>query len=236
MKKLITITALIFAFGLSSLTAQNRQLQRETDRFVYSADIYDTRNIFDPEDPQSYDGTPYYKQSFLMGNIYFENELLDRNVPLRYNALNDEIEYKESATDSDKDAKALIKSKDLYVTIMGETFVFIPSKGYFLVLSDGNNFSFLKKITKKYFAPREPENSFDKGALAKFSDRFTYNIFTKEGVLKEFPKSKKKRLKVFGKSEKLVSKYIKEHKLDISDEKDLKKVIMHLDGVEGASL
>jgi len=236
MKQTITIFALIFSLGFSSVIAQNRALQRTTEQFIYNADVYDTRNIFDPEEPQNYDGTPYYNEMFLLGSIYYENELLDRNVALRYNALADEIEYKESTTTADKDIKALIKSKDLYVTILEETFVFIPSKGYYSVIFDGNNFSLLKKISKKYFPAKESENSYDRATLAKFADRFSYNIYTKEGKIVELPKQKNKKLKAFGKSEKTIKSYAKEYKLDLNKEKDLKKLIMHLDGIEGASL
>ena len=52
----------------------------------------------------------------------------------------------------------------------------------------------------------------------------------------EFPKSKSKKLKVFGNSEKLIKDYIKKYNLDLNKEKDLKKVIIYLDGAEGASL
>ena len=52
----------------------------------------------------------------------------------------------------------------------------------------------------------------------------------------ELPKSKNKKLQAFGNSEKLIKNYIKEKNLDLNKEKDLKKAIMYLDGVEGASL
>ena len=160
------------------------------------------------------------------------------NVALRYNAIADEIEHKETLTSDDKEAKSLVKSKDIYATIMKDTFVFIPFKGYYLVVFDGTNFSLLKKITKKYFPPRKAKNTYERSTLAKFDDRSTYNLYTKNGEMTELPKSKKKILKLFGERSTLkpMKNYIKEQNLDLNKEKDLKKAIMYLDGTQGASL
>ena len=236
MKKIIYNTLIILIIGCSFASAQNRNLQRQTDWFVYNANAHDTRSIYDPATPERYEGTPYYQDNFLIGSIYLDNELLLSNAALRYNAIGDEIEFKESLNEDDEDAKALVKSKDIYAKIMNDTFVFIPSKGYYLVVFDGNNFSLLKKVTKKYFPPKQAKNNYERSTLARFDDRFTYNIYTKTGEMVELPSSKSKKLKAFGNSEKIIKDYTKEYKLDLNKERDLKKVIMHLDGVENASL
>ena len=155
---------------------------------------------------------------------------------MRYNAIADEIEFKESLNIDDKEAKALVKSKEIYAKIMKDIFVFIPSEGYYLVVFDGDNFSLLKKITKKYFPAKKAKNNYETSTLAEFEDRFSYSIYTRNGEMMEFPKSKSKKLKVFGNSEKLIKDYIKKYHLDLNKEKDLKKVIIYLDGAEGASL
>jgi hypothetical protein len=236
MKKIIYNTIIFLFIACSFASAQNRNLQRQTEWFVYNADVYDTRSIYDPANPENYEGTPYYLDNFLLGNVYLENEVILSNAALRYNAVADEIEFKESLNSEDEKAKALVKSKEIYAKIMKDTFVFIPSKGYYLVVFDGNNFSLLKKVTKKYFPAKEAKNNYERSTLARFEDRFSYNIYSKDGEMVEFPKSKSKKLKTFGNSEKLIKGYTKEYDLDLNKEKDLKKVIMHLDGVEGASL
>jgi len=141
MKKIIYNTIIFLFVGCSFAIAQNRNLQRQTEWFVYHANVYDTRSIYDPVSPENYEGTPYYLENFLLGNVYLENEVVLSNGALRYNAVADEIEFKESLNDDDKNAKALVKSKEIYAKIMKDTFVFIPSKGYYLVVFDGNNFS-----------------------------------------------------------------------------------------------
>ncbi len=235
MKKTL-ITAILFLFIGLPLFSQNRNTQLTVDTFTGYVDTFNTREIYDINNPDNYIGTPYYNNTYLSGNVYLNNELLLNNVALRYNVFSDEIEYKESLSDDHNSAKAIVKSKDIYVTINNQIIVFVPNNGYFLVIKDGNNFSLIKKVTKKYYPPRKAANTYDKGSLPTFTEKFVYYISTKEGKLYELPKSKSKKLKAFGNSEKLVKDYIKEYDLDLNKEKDLKKVIMHLDGIEGATL
>ena len=236
MKKTLYNTIIFLFIGYSFAIAQNINSQRQTELFVRNADKYDTSTIYDPANPENYKGTPYHSDNFLTGNVYIENEIILSNVALRYNAIADEIEFKESLNSNDKEVKALVKSKEIYAKIMKDIFVFIPSEGYYLVVFDGDNFSLLKKVTKKYFPAKKAKNNYERSTLAEFEDRFSYSIFTRNGEMMEFPKSKSKKLKVFGNSEKLIKDYIKKYHLDLNKEKDLKKVIIYLDGVEGANL
>ena len=236
MKKTLYNTIIFLFIGYSFAIAQNINSQRQTELFVRNADKYDTSTIYDPANPENYKGTPYHSDNFLTGNVYIENEIILSNVALRYNAIADEIEFKESLNSNDKEVKALVKSKEIYAKIMKDIFVFIPSEGYYLVVFDGDNFSLLKKVTKKYFPAKKAKNNYERSTLAEFEDRFSYSIYTRNGEMMEFPKSKSKKLKVFGNSEKLIKDYIKKYNLDLNKEKDLKKVIIYLDGAEGASL
>ena len=65
MKKIINSTLIVIYFACSISFAQNRKTQFATEVFVYSADVYDTRNLYDPATPENYDGTPYYVNDFL---------------------------------------------------------------------------------------------------------------------------------------------------------------------------
>ena len=236
MKKIINNTLIVIYFACSIGFAQNRKTQFATEVFVYSADRFDTRSLYDPATPENYDGTPYYVNDFLLGDVYLENEMILSNGALRYNAVADEIEYKEPLNDDDKLAKALVKSKEIYAEIMNDTFVFIPSQGYYLVVFDGNNLSLLKKVTKRYFPPKKAQNNYERSTLARFEDRFIYTMYSKNGKTLELPKSKNKKLKAFGGNEKNVKNYTKEHNLDLNNEKDLKELTLYLDKIEGFSL
>lgn len=182
-----------------------------------------------------YDGTPYNNESFLLGNIYIKDELSASDVALRFNIYSDEIEIKESLQADDDKINALIKSPDISVTILRDKYYYVSKGkglekgGYFQVLTTGKKYSLYKKLGKKYYPARKAKTSFEQDVPAKFDDRATYFIHFNNGGMVELPDSKKKAYKVFGKSESEVKEYCKERKLDISKEKDLKRVVLYLD-------
>jgi len=235
MKKTLIITTLALLLS-GSFFAQNLASQRKINNFTEYVDRFNTNEIYHPENSDEYIGSPYHHDSYLLGNIYYNNELMQKNIALRYNVLADEIEYKTSIMDEDSKAQALVKSEDVFVTINGVIFVYITSKGYFEVIYDGINFSLIKKITVKYYPEKKPANNYDQGSPPTFTNKEALFIYSKEGAIYEFPKSKNKRLKVFGNSQAEVKAYIKKNKLNINNEKDLRKIVMYLDSVKGAIL
>jgi len=244
MKKKITILALLLSCSIFQVTSQNfggdpTQLRAFTNSLHQVDEFIKRQNMgIDLEDTDSYTGTPYNHPSYLPGNVYKGKELLATNVALRYNALADEMEVKESLDASNKDAKALTKTPDIYVKIGNkDIFVFVPydggieGGGYFQVLLEGNKVDLFKKV-KKEFTPAKPANtSITRDIPAKFADKPVYYIVNKEGKFFELPSSKKKKLKVFAENEKMMKNYVNSNNLDLNDEKDLIRAIRYYDGV-----
>jgi cytochrome oxidase Cu insertion factor (SCO1/SenC/PrrC family) len=212
--------------------------QRHAEVFLEHIDRYTSNNVY-LED--AYTGTPYNNPIFLLGTIYENNEVVVSNYALRYNAMADEIEVKETLYLEDSEAKMLTKSPDLYVKIMDEMFVFVPTaqsgqdSGYFQVLHVGNNHHLYKKITKKYFPARKARNSFEKDVLANYADRSSFYLVSKDGKFQEFGSSKNKRLKVFGDKQDDIKKYIQKGRLDINNDEDLLKIVKYYDTIELAA-
>ena len=173
--------------------------------------------------------------TFLLGNVYINKVLARSDVAMRYNIYSDEMQIKESLQSDDKDITALIKSPDISVTILNDTFVYVTKGkglekgGYFQIATTGKNYSLYKKLGKKYYEASKAKTSFERDVPAKFEDRTYYYIHFSNGGMVELPDSKKKRFKAFGESEALVKAYTKEKKIDITKEKDLKRVIIYLD-------
>lgn len=231
MKKKILIALSFLLIGSGFIYAQNRTIQLETDFFVNSMD----RNYVAPDFVDKYDGSPYNSTTFLLGNIYINNELTKSDVAMRYNIYSDEMQVKETLQSEDKDITALIKSPDISVTILKDKFIYVPKGkglekgGYFQVETNGKTYSLYKKLGKEYFEASKAKTSFERDVPAKFEDRITYYIHFSNGGMVFLPKSKKKRYKAFGESEAMVKAYAKERKLDITNEEDLKRVIVYLD-------
>ncbi|MAZ73565.1 MAG: hypothetical protein CMC70_10515 [Flavobacteriaceae bacterium] len=188
-------------------------------------------------DTDSYTGTPYNHPSYLNGNVYQNNELLATNVALRYNAVADEMEIKESLTSPDEEAKVLTKSPEIFVKIMNDIYIFAPYKGgvegggYFQVLHEGTTVDLYKKLKKDFKPERKATSSITTDTPAMFSDDITYYLATKDGKFYEMPRSRNKKLKVFGKKKDEVKDFVKDNRLDLNDEKDLLRVVKFYDGI-----
>ncbi len=236
MIRFFSVYFLSLLFGQMSLFSQSVGLQRETNFFTESIDLFNNNDIYHSKIPDDYQGTPYYFTSFLLGNVYMNNELLERNVALRYNVYADEIEFRKTLDKENTETFAIIKSEDIYVTINNETIIFKATKGYFIAVYDGTNFSLLKKITKKYYPFKKAATSLTNDVPAIFIDKFNYYLATKDGILVEFSGSKNKKLKVFDEKYNQAKAFIKEKSLDTNKERDLKRLITYLDGLSGSKL
>ena len=184
-----------------------------------------------------YKGSPYSNPIFLLGNIYKLDKIVVSNYALRYNAMTDEIEVKETLYDEDDKIQALVRDPEFYVKIMNDMFVFVQGNetiekaGYFQIVHAGDNYHLYKKIIKKYYPPKKAQTSFEQDQLASFVDRSVYYLVSQDGNFQEFGSSKKKRLKLFSDKQVEIKKLVKSGKLDLSKEKDLMRVVKYYDAI-----
>jgi len=237
MKQLFIIGTFFLTFSSTIAQSNPGYAGRKfvSDLFLVDEYIKRTDQGVQYDDVDSYKGTPYNNPVFLPGNIYKEDELLAADVALRYNAVADEMEVKESLLIKDSEARVLTKSPDIYVKINGDIFVFVTYKGgvekggYFLVQFEGVRVDLFKKLHKKFTPAKKASSSITNDVPAKFTDKPIYYLVNKEGKFFEFPKSKSKKLKVFGNKQKEIKEFVKKNKLDLNKEKDLLKTVQYYD-------
>ncbi len=238
MRKLILV-AVVLCISLN-VTAQdfgNNYGIRQFTNDLYQLDEYIKRQNkgIDFDNTESYSGTPYNHPSYLMGNVYKNDSLWANNVALRYNAMADEMEIKESLATPNSEAKVLTKSPDVYVKIVNDIYVFAPYKGgiesggYFQVLFEGNKIGLFKKPKKAFTQAKKASTSITRDLPASFKDKPVYYIVDKNGKYFELPSSRSKKLKVFGSNKDAIKKYVGEKDLDLNVEHDLIRVIRHYD-------
>lgn len=209
-----------------------------SDLFILDEYIKRQNKDVNFEDTNSYKGTPYNNPSYLSGNIYKEGSLLAENIAIRYNAIADEMEVKESTATSDEDARVLTKSPDIFVKIMKDIYVFVPYQGgieeggYFEVLFEGSQIDLYKKHVKDFMKGKPATSSITKAIPAVFKDKPVYYLVTKQGKFYQLPKSRSKKLKVFGKTQKEMKSYVKEKDLDLNTENDLLRAVKHYDTLD----
>ena len=238
MRKLILVAAVlcmsqgVMAQGFDGIYG-NRQFTND----LYQMDEYIKRQNegIDFKDKDSYIGTPYNHPNYLLGNVYKNDELWANNVALRYNAVADEMEIKESLTTDDSKAKVLTKSPDVYVKIVNDIYIFAPYKGgiegggYFQVLFEGSKIGLFKKPKKSFTKAKKATTSITRDLPASFKDKPVYYLVDKNGKYYEFPSSRSKKLKVFGTSKDLIKDFVRKNDLNLNEEKDLLRVIKHFD-------
>ena len=187
--------------------------------------------------PKNYNGSPYFNDNFVLGNVYKGNELLAEDIPLRYNIFSNEIEVKESLEEVDENAKPLTKSSEIFVKIDDTIIILIPFNGkdedgsYFQVLFEGKKITFLKKVTKKYTSPKKASSSITRDLKGAFTDKTTFFLQTKIGKMYELPKAKNKKLLVFGKDKEYLEVFALKNNLNLNKEEDLKKLVVHYDNL-----
>ena len=235
MKK--TVLILLVSLGCFPLSAQitNHAAQYNARVFMEHVERIGSNNLVYLED--EYTGSPYNNPIFLLGNIYKLDKVVVSNYALRYNAMTDEIEVKETLYEEDDKIKVLVRDPEYYVKIMDEMFVFvngnenIDQAGYFQVVHAGKNYHLYKKIIKKYYPPKKAKTSFEKDIPATFVDRSVYYLVSQDGKFQEFESSKSKRIRLFSDKQPEIKKFVNNGNLDIKEEADLIKVVRYYDAI-----
>jgi hypothetical protein len=237
MKKTAFTLALLITLSIITVDAQVTTMaaQRNTMFFMENVERIGSNNT--EYLPDESIGSPYSNTIFLLGNIYEENKVIASNYALRYNAMQDEIEVKETLYVEDSEIKILTKNPEIYVKIMDDMFVFRDAvegsheAGYFQVLHVGTVYNLYKKVAKKYYAAKKAQNSFESDVLATYADRPIYYLVSQESDFQEFGSSKSKRLKVFKNKQSEIKKLVKSGKIDLTNEEDLTRVVKYYDTI-----
>lgn len=210
-----------FVGGLNQIE-QNNQRQRKFDKYTLEENSI---------------GTPYNHPDYLIGNVYKGNSLWASDVALRYNAVADEVEVKESLESDDDDARLIPKDPEIFVKIANDIYVFVPFQGkvedggYFHVMFEGKKLDFYKKLTKRVIPGRKASSSFTQDVPTEFRDESQYFLVTKSGRFFQLPDEKSKKFDIFGANKEVVLQYVKNNDLDPEKEEDLLKIVQFYDGV-----
>jgi hypothetical protein len=207
-------------------------VQASAQKF-YVRDLFDFYNDVGGKDASrhrqlTYDdisGSPYVHDNFSEGTIISKNGNQYEKVPLRYNVYDDQIEFKHKdglvlfiSNPEDYTAIEIDGAKYVYLQLMdGKRKV----QGYYVLLEDGE-IQLLKKhaVVKKEAEPAKP---YKDPVPAAFVPKPVAYFLLKDGKIFEISNDKN-LLDACGNSEKLPA-FIKENKLKVRKEEDLKKIV-----------
>ncbi|RRQ49318.1 hypothetical protein DZC72_01450 [Maribacter algicola] len=197
---------------------------------ISSRDAKRTKNY------DEFQGSPYVSNNFKQTRISYNDEDMG-TMFYRYNALNEEIEIKNTLLE-EEGIKGLSRDKNISILVDNKKLsfkTFVTSKnntlnGYLLQLIDGKTYDLYKRTRVKFTEGKPAPNSFVKAVPARFS-QFTEYYFQKEGVnrIDEIPLSNNKLLKLLsGNDKESLKNYLKENKIKIKEEEDLIKAFNFL--------
>lgn len=183
-----------------------------------------------------FQGSPYTSNEFALTSMYYGDENLGK-IYYRYNALNGEIEIKNSEREGEQ-IKSLSRDKKVSILVEGKKMsfmTFVTAKdntlnGYLITLNDTGSFKLLKRTHVKYTEGKPAANSFVKAVPSRFT-QYTEYYLHKEDVnrIDEIPLKNSKLLKLVDASKRDgLKEYLKENSLNIKEESDLIQAFNYL--------
>lgn len=185
-------------------------------------------------DWEKFQGSPYVSNEFQDSDLYYKNEKIGP-VFYRYNALNEEIEVKESKLQ--QGVRGLSTDKYVILMIDGKAMsfkTFIDKNGntlngYLTMLVDGKDYDLFRRTLVKFTQGSPAPNSFVKATPSRFT-QFTEYYVQKEGVnrIDELVQKNSKVYKLDPGKKDAVKQYIKDYSLNLDQEEDMIKIVQFL--------
>jgi hypothetical protein len=219
---------ILFLFIVTAVTAQ-----------AQLSNYVDTGGV--PIREQAYagvQGSPYLDDQFANGTLIFSDTDRQKNIPLRYNVYEGTIEtLQEGRVISFK--KNLIKGCEIFIknSITQETKRYVIMNGFtgiddykeddFFVVTYQNKVSF---ITKMNCSLNENAATYGNSSTIKVFAKKEKDYFIKEnGEVIPLNRSNSGLIKAI--DEKKIKDYIKENKLNVKEDEDLRKVMIFLETI-----
>ncbi|GGD55179.1 hypothetical protein [Muriicola marianensis] len=188
-------------------------------------------------------GSPYLNEEFIKSKVYYGEEYIG-DYYIRYNALNSEIEIKETAY-PEEEAKRLLADDQLrikyglrelrfttYINKKGET-----KNGYLSIIEKGKNFTLYHRLAVKFSEGKAAVNSMVMPIPSRYA-QFTEYYYQQEGVnrIDQLNQKKAAVLKILDKEDRdVVNTFLKDQKINLDDEEDLIRTFEFINTIDTSS-
>ncbi|MBT8281273.1 MAG: hypothetical protein KJO16_06815 [Muriicola sp.] len=188
-------------------------------------------------------GSPYLTDNFIKSKVYFGEEFVG-DFYVRYNALNSEIEIKN--TDLEEEApKRLLANQDLRVKYGSRELRFTTyinkkdetKNGYLSIISEGDAYTLYHRLAVKYSEGKAAANSMVMAIPSRYA-HFVEYYYKKAGVdrIDQLTQKRGALLKILEKEMRdQVNTFIKEEKIDLSEEADLIRTFEYINSIDTSS-
>jgi len=173
-------------------------------------------------------GTLYLNEEFSTGKIITSEGATFENIPLRYNAYSDDLEFQKGEDTYNIDPKTIIRRAEFGGAVFGcmkyDSFGKIQN-GLFEILTEGKA-TLLVKYTIK-FLEKEKVQAFADPKPARFDAPKKEYYMTMDGAPAKLITNKKSLLELFGDRKDEMESYISKNKLSVREDEGLTKIIAH---------
>lgn len=188
-------------------------------------------------------GSPYLTDNFIKSKVFFGEEFVG-DYFVRYNALNSEIEIKNTNL-AEEAPKRLLANQDLRVKYGQRELLFTTyinkkdetKNGYLSIISKGDIFTLYHRLAVKFSEGKAAANSMVNAIPSRYA-HFVEYYYQKTGVdrIDQLVQKKGALLKILEKNMKeSVNNFIKENKIDLSNEQDLIRTFEFINSPDAAS-
>ncbi len=186
-------------------------------------------------------GTPYLFDNWKIGEVYFKDNTLVRDILVRYNIYTDDIEYKNSTSGEsiilkrDKIREFRIFDDKINLSLQFSEFNFKPGENekflFAQVLYDGSTKFLLRRA--KEFRKANYQGAYSSGIkYDEFYDNNKYYMLKKDGSLLKIKLTEKHILKTLSDKDSEIKKYINEKHPDLSADSNIIELLRYYDKLE----
>lgn len=176
-------------------------------------------------------GSPYLNEEFQNGDVYYDGKYKVVQIPLRYNAFNDEFEYKDkNVTMAFADPASIDK-----IVIGDEVFIYIEKGGQkkvfgYVKMWNDTAPAVLTKMKIEFFKQEELQ-PFTEPKPDRFERAYDKHYLMKSQIENEKITSVKKLIKSLGNHTSELSDFAKYEKISASDPEELAKLLEFFHGL-----
>ena len=173
-------------------------------------------------------GTPYLDEEFSSGKIITPDGAIYENIPLRYNAFSDDLEFQKGEDTYNIDPKTIIKRAEFGGTVFCCMKYDSGSKiqnGLFEILTEGKAILLIKYIIK--LLPKEKVQAFVDPKPARFDPPVKEYYIAFNDLPAKLITNKKSLLELFGGQKDEMESFISKNKLSTREDATLTKIIAH---------
>jgi len=179
------------------------------------------------------EGTPYFNSNLVNGEIYTQESERFTDVPMRYNAYSDEIEFKMPdgalCVFSDPEKIFQVKLNEEILVYTDYVFENAVKSGFLFSMYEGKSKLYQRRY--KVLNPEVPSNGIINAIPARYADKPIEYYLQVGNKIAQRINTKKDLIKLYDDHTSEVEKYMKEENVKINDPDDLKKVLTYYDAL-----